>query len=275
MSKLTSVGLGLLGGVVGFFVGGPTGAFVGFGLGLGLGTIIDPTNSDTHSVGEPMQDLEMMTNIEGLPLPDLLGTSKMTGNLLYYGGNKRNEITEEQETGGGGSGGSDGDKEEVVTGYKYYLSWAMGFCMGPVDNLYTVWADDKIVWSGNAPRSEAINGEIVIGLGSGDRGDLPSESHDEYGILQPGYYGEFVGDNAADEGFMGLMYFYFGTDDQTPNDELGDLMLEEGAIESLDYHIPYRRQCYAFLYKNYVGGYNRCPTIKVVVRKAPECSFDT
>ena len=275
MSKLTTYGGALLGGIVGFFIGGPTGAFVGFGLGLGLGTIIDPTNPDHPTVGEPMQDLEMMSNVEGLPLPDLLGTSKMTGNLLYYGGNKRTEITEEAETGGGGSGDGGGGDDEVVTGYRYYLSWAMGFCLGPVDNLYTVWADDKIVWSGDIPRSAVVKGSAVIALTSGDRGEMPVESHDEYGILQPGYYEDVSRDKAADEGFMGLMYFYFGTEDQEPNDELGDLMLNKGAIDSLDYHIPYRRQCYAFLHKNYIGSYNRCPTIKVVVRKAPECSFDT
>jgi hypothetical protein len=216
-----------------------------------------------------MNDLELMTNEEGIPLPDVLGTTKMTGNLLYYGNNYRVEVTEEVDS-GGASGGSSSD--DVVTGYKYYLSWAMGFCLGPIDNLYTVWADDKIVWAGDIPFSEAINGEVTIALATGDRGE-----HEELGDALGEIVIEGLIDKGAEieDGFMGLMTLYFGTDDQVKNSLLGELMLEEGAIESLDYHIPYRRQVYAYLHNNYIGDYNRCPTIKLVVRKAPECSFDT
>lgn len=272
MSKLTNLVLGVVGGVIGFFVGGPVGAMVGFGIGYGLGTIIDPMTPDIPSPGEPMGELEIMTNLEGIPMPEVLGTTKMTGNLLYYGNNRRTEVTEEMESEGSSGGGG---SEDVVTGYRYFLSWAIGFCLGPIDNLYTVWADDKIVWAGNLPRSEVVGGEATIVLGNVDRGEMPPDAEDEYGVFNTAYTSEYTGNDAADQGFMGLMTFYFGTDDQLENDQLGDLMIEEGAIESLDYHIPYRRQCYAYLHNCYIGDYNRCPTIKVVIRKAPECSFDT
>lgn len=272
MSKITNLVLGVVGAVIGFYVGGPAGAFVGFGIGYGLGTVIDPMTPDIPSPGEPMGELEIMTNAEGLPLPDVLGTSKMTGNLLYYGNNYRTEVTEEVE-GGGGSGG--GGSQDAVTGYRYYLSWAMGFCLGPVDTLYTVWADDKIVWAGNLPISEATNGEVNILLGNVDRGELPPALEDEYGIFNLGYMGAYTGEDGAEQGIMGLMTFYFGTEDQEANSTLGALMVSDGAIESLDYHIPYRRQCWAYMHNCYIGDYNRCPTIKVVIRKSPECSFDT
>jgi hypothetical protein len=269
MSKIVNLVLGVIGAVIGFYIGGPAGAMVGFGLGYGLGTIVDPMTPDMPSPGEPMNDLELMTNEEGIPLPDVLGTTKMTGNLLYYGNNYRTEVTEEVDT-GGGSGGS--SSEDQVTGYKYFLSWAMGFCLGPMDNLYTVWSDDTIVWAGDIPFSEAINGEVTIALGTGDRGE-----HQELGDALGETAIQQLMDKGAEieDGFMGLMTFYFGTADQIKNTLLGELMLEEGVIESLDYHIPYQRQCWAYLHDNFIGDYNRCPTIKIVVRKAPECSFDT
>jgi len=275
MSKLTSLALGVVGAVIGFVVSGynPYGAWIGFSIGMGIGTIIDPMTPDMPSPGEPMGELEVMTNIEGIPFPDVLGTTKMSGNLFYYGGNYRTEITEEVD-GGGGSGGGGGD-DEAVTGYRYYLSWAMGFCLGPIDTLYTVWADNDIVWSGAIPVSEATNGEVTIALGVGDRGEWPGDSQSSTGEFI-GDTGLATGDQAADEGFMGLMTFYFGTEDQTiPNSQLTALMLSDGKIEDSTWALPYRRQVYAYMHNTHIGDYNRCPTIKIVVRKAPECSFDT
>jgi len=281
MGKLTNLVLGAVGGVLGAIVGGPWGAFVGFSIGYGLGTIIDPFVPDIPSPGEPtMNDLEMMSNQEGLPLPDILGTAKTTGNLLFYGNNRMTEITENVDSGGGASGGGGGGDEEVVTGQRYFLSWALAFCLGPVDTLYTVWADDEVVWSGELERTVATKGQVNIILMTGDR-DKVSGFEDENGLVSPGEE-FFEGRNSmADEGIIGVMTFYFGTADQEPDDLLGNLMQEEGAFDpadgysDLDYHIPYRRQCYAYLHNCYIGSYNRCPTIKVVLRKAPECSFDT
>jgi hypothetical protein len=225
---------------------------------------------DMPSPGEPMGDLEIMTNIEGIPFPDIVGTSKTTGNLLYYGNNKRKEVTEEVDTGGGSGGG--GGSEDQVVGYKYYLSWAMGICLGPIDNLYTIYADDDIVWAGNLPISETTNGEAIIALArNADRGEWPTSWENEYGEFNTAY----TDDIRDEESFMGLCYFYFGTETQTANTRLGNLMLEEGAIESTTYNIPYRRQCWAYMHNNFIGDFNRCPTLKFVVRKAPECSFDT
>ena len=37
---------------------------------------------------------------------------------------------------------------------------------------------------------------------------------------------------------------------------------------------PYRNMCYAYFDDCLLGGFNRCPTIKFILRKSPACSFD-
>lgn len=294
MSTFFQIIGGIVGAVIGWYVGGgPAGAAYGFAIGAGLASVIDPTVPDVPQPGEPMGELEIMTNTEGSTIPDVLGTTKLTGNLFYYGNNYRTAITEEVDSGGLSFGGG---SETVVTGYRYFLSWAMGFCLGPVDTIFTVYFDDEIVWAGSLPRSIATKGMVTLLLAKGDRQDIvdafTGEGYQDiyesiYGTI-PDYYNDegIFGTIMQNEGFwfqkllnsgnyVGLMHFYFGTEDQEPNDWLTELMIEEGAIEDETLAVPYRRQCYAYFDDCFIGEYNRCPTPKIVVRKAPECSFDT
>ena len=272
MSKFFSFLAGAVEGVIGFFAGGgPAGAWIGFGIGFGLATMIDPIVPDIPQPGEPMGELEIMTNVEGSPLPDLVGTTKMTGNLLYYGNNWRQTLTEDVDSGGASDTGGGGTQ---VTGYRYFLTWAMGFCLGPVDTLYTVYSNDDVVWAGELGIADATNGEVNIALWKGDRGSLEGYETGHGGWLG-GILDAIAAEVAYQEGYIGIMTFYFGTDNQAVNDQLTDLMIEEGVIADSTWAIPYKRQCYAYLHDCCMGSYNRCPTIKIVVRKAPECSFDT
>lgn len=268
MSKIGNFLIGVVGGVIGYIVGGPYGAWIGFGLAYGVANIIDPMVPDMPSPGEPMSDLEMMTSIEGSPIPEILGTTKLTGNLFWFGNNYMIETTEEVDS-GGMSGGS---SQTVVTGQRWYLSWALGFCMGEMDNLYSVYLDDKIMWGGDIAIASATNGMIRIALveGGGPVLDSYGNPYEEGGEV-PGFTGKIM---QPGEGFIGFMNFYFGTADQVIDTELTTLMIEEGTIPDSTWAIPYRRQSWAFLDDIYVGGYNRCPTVKVVMRNAPECSFD-
>lgn len=180
---------GAVGGIAGFFLSGNLyGAWVGFTLGFGLGMMIDPLKPDVQSPGQPgLGDFSVNTAEEGLALPDLLGTSKLNGNIVYYTGDRVVEITEEQETGGGGKGGGS-STQTVVTGYNYYLTWAMVLCLGPVDKLYTIYKNnDEVVWSGDLSRPIS-GGQETITLNG-----------------------------------MGSATFYFGTNDQVANSSLTGL----------------------------------------------------
>ena len=150
-------------GIMGFMYGGPWGAAVGFVVGFGISLAMDALAPDMPSPGQPnLSELSLPTADEGLNIPDILGTTKLSGNTFQYFGNNTVEVTEEVETGGKGGG----DSETVTTGYKYYLSWAMGICLGPVDTLFSVYAGDSLVYEGDLPRPDS--GVSVVTLSALD-----------------------------------------------------------------------------------------------------------
>jgi len=170
----------IIGGGLGFAIGWAFGApWLGLMIGMGVGAMVDPLTPDVPVPGMPeLGNLNISTADEGPPIKDVLGTTKIaSGNILWYGAQHVVEITEEVETGGKGGGGT----ETVVTGYNYYVSWALGICMGPVDTLYTIYNGDDVVWSGELNRPLAGGEETIV---------------------------------LTD---MGSMTFYFGTDDQVAN----------------------------------------------------------
>ena len=245
----------VIGATIGFFIGGPMGAVVGASIGMGVGGYIDPLTPDIPAVGAPVQDLQITTNEIGLPIPDCLGTVKLGGNLLWFGGERSEAIT--QEVGGGGKGG--GDTQTQTTGYRYYMSWAMGICAGPVDEILTIFKNEDIVWSGNTVRPVSGGQETIVIEG------------------------------------MGSMTLFFGTDDQTADFYIQESVaglplgwfydnvlaanvlrvsanLDEGS-EAVNYNLNSRGLCWAFFDDCYIGDYNRMPTMRFVIRKTPEKTF--
>ncbi len=123
------------------------------------------------------QDIDFSTNKYGIPIPEVLGTVKIAGNYIYAGG-QRSKAIKESSGGKGGGGG------EVVTGYKYYMTFALGICMGPVDTIYSVFDNEDLLWAGELKRPAS-------GVASVSAGNL------------------------------GTITFYFGTDNQEPSAKLG------------------------------------------------------
>jgi len=156
---------GVDGAVIGFWLGGPTGAMMGAALGAGIGGVIDPLEPDLPSPGQPeLGDLDVTTATEGLVISDFVGTTKMAGNIFWYGKGRTKEIKEKVKTGKGGGG-----SKKVTKGFEYYLSWAVGLAIGPVDEVYTILKNDDVVWSGSLKRSDAVDGSTTVtldGMGS-------------------------------------------------------------------------------------------------------------
>ena len=167
-------GLGIVvGAIAGFYTGGAGWALagsiiMGASVGYAIGSAIDPQTPDMPQPGEPkMGELDIPTAEEGGVIPDLLGTSKIAGNILWYGGARTEEVTEEQEVQGGGKGGGGGTTTQTVTvGYKYYLSWALGLALGPVDELITVLRGEEVVWEGSLLLSNYPGGVASITCGN-------------------------------------------------------------------------------------------------------------
>lgn len=233
---------GIAYGVVGFFVGGgPAGAAWGFAIGFGMSVAMDALAPDQPSPGQPQTaELAFPSAQEGGNIPDILGTTKLSGNFIQYWGNRVVEIKE--DSGGKGSGGG-GD---VTTGYKYFLSFVMGICLGPTDVLFAVYAGDELIWSGETERPETGGLEIIV-IGETDKTGNVSVPDD------------------TDAPFIGNMYLYFGTDDQAINTKMQ---------ADKPYTPAYRGLCYAFFDDCYIGKYNRVPPIKFIIGKFPVLEFN-
>lgn len=127
---LTVVGMG-----VGFMLGGPFGAQIGAMIGGIVGNVLfGPTIE-----GPRLSDLNVTSSTYGQCIPELYGTMRMGGNLIWTTG-----LIEHKKKSGGGKGGP------KQTTYTYTASFAIAFCKGEVNDVLRLWADGKLI-SGNSP----------------------------------------------------------------------------------------------------------------------------
>lgn len=153
----------VVGGVIGWFIGGPAGALYGASIGFSIGMYLDPMTPDVSSPGAPLPlASDIMASTIGDPVPDLLGTGKITGHLLCFG--KERTVTIKTEVEGKGAD----EPDPYVSGYEYYMSWAVGIIAGPVDILYSVYKGDEVVWEGELAIPDFGGQETITleGMGS-------------------------------------------------------------------------------------------------------------
>lgn len=245
MSTGTIVG-GVVGAVVGYVVGGPYGAFVGASIGMGIGSWIDPIEPSVTQPGKPKPaDLSIVTAKEGDPIPDLNGIGQFAGNIIFHCCDRVEEIKETQGGGGGGGGkgggGGGGSSQEVVTGYKYYHTWAVAICTGPVDNLYTIWRQDEVIYG---------------------QDDIEAEDYTE-GLERSGDM-----DTITLKKGMGSADFYWGT--STASAPSYDKVVNNTVKEGINCNIPYRNLCWCLFKDAYIGDYHRVPNLLFVIGKRPD-----
>lgn len=175
---------GIAGGIIGFFVGGPIGAAYGFAVGFGVGSYIDPMTPDIEAPGGPKQDLQLTANTIGSPIIDLAGTGKISKTTLLCYGKEHTEAVSTEVEGGKGGGGS----QKQQTGNNYYMTWALGICRGPVDTFWTIFKDEKPIWSGQLDRPAS--------------GGVQTLAITDFGTVR----------------------IYFGTSDQAADSDVGDII---------------------------------------------------
>jgi hypothetical protein len=141
--------LGIVGAVVGFYIGGPGGAYYGFMVGLAVGGALFPPSIDTPRP-TPGQ-LSLQTSTYGGCVPVVFGARRISGNLLWIGALQ----THEQEDSSGGKGGKGGGGS---ISYTYSISMAWGLCMGR-KTVIKAWAGkDDITEAGFADCATIYDG---------------------------------------------------------------------------------------------------------------------
>lgn len=75
----------------------------------------------------------------GDPVPEILGTTRISGNVIYYDDFTAHEHRETQRTGKGGGG-----SKSVSITYTYTVAVIVGLCEGPVQGVNQVWISKDI-----------------------------------------------------------------------------------------------------------------------------------
>lgn len=141
MQLAVSVAGAVVGGTIGFFVGGPAGAAYGAQLGFALGGIAGSLL--IHQNGPAPGDLRVQDSAYGRPIPWYYGIYRGAGNVIWCGQAQQHQP---------GKGGPPG--QTSVT-----LSFAVGICEGPIAGIRRIWANGKLIWDMSNPSNfQAISG---------------------------------------------------------------------------------------------------------------------
>lgn len=126
----------LVGATIGFFVGGPTGARIGWTIGSFLDA---PEGQDTQA---PRLDSLTAEALDyGAPIPIVYGRARLAGFRLWQRAIR--EQTHTEEVGGKGGGGG-----ATNTTYSYYGTFAVGLCEGEIAGIRKIWADSTLIYNG-------------------------------------------------------------------------------------------------------------------------------
>jgi len=149
---MADIVLPVVGGAVGFVLGGPSGAILGANLGGMAAGAFFPKN---HRVKLPTQegprlaDLRAQTSTYGNVVPRIFGTMRIAGNVIWSTDIKevKTEKTSTQTSSGGGKGGGGGKTttSQTTVTYEYFVTLAIAICEGPIDEVIRVWADSKVL----------------------------------------------------------------------------------------------------------------------------------
>lgn len=166
------VALGVVGGVVGYYFGGPQGAAYGFSIGYGVGAA---TEKKPNIEGPRLEDLRLTTSSYGQPIPWLRGSPRVSGQIVWA-----SEKREVATTSGGGKGGG-----PETTSYTYEVDVLVMLCDHEAAALSRIWSNGKLVWT---RRPGATNESLAASDGSnlwqrltfypGEQSQLPDPTYE-------------------------------------------------------------------------------------------------
>lgn len=99
------------------------------------------------------EELQFASASEAIVAPVIFGTQRIGGNYLRCEQKNLRAVGIYSEPEGGKGGGD--EPEPVIVGYNYYLPFDYGLCMGPVDEVHSVWDATSI--------SKLANGTPFVG----------------------------------------------------------------------------------------------------------------
>jgi hypothetical protein len=140
MGEVGRVALTITGTIVGSFFGQPG---LGAVVGSAVGGVIFPGDRPAAE-GPRLDDLQVQISSYGAAIPILHGTMRIAGNVIWSAPLK--EIRSDTEEGGKGG--------VTLTEYRYFGTFAVAVCAGPIDKILRIWADTKLIYNVTGTQSE-------------------------------------------------------------------------------------------------------------------------
>ena len=99
----------------------------------------------TVTRADKISNFTVSTAEYGSPVMEVLGTTRISGNVIYYDDFTAHEHREEQRTGKGG-----GKSKSVSITYTYTVACILGLCEGPIAGIRRMWVGKEIYTYPNA-----------------------------------------------------------------------------------------------------------------------------
>lgn len=195
MSNFGQIAGAVVGGVIGFFVGGgPAGAIYGFQLGLLAGSVLFPTQLPGVQ-GPRLGDGQQTVSQVGQPIPAIFGRQCVGGNIIWASPIREVATTE--------TAGGKGGPEQSQTTYSYFRSFAILLATrepdeGPIAGIRRIWANGKIIYDKSLPDGVTL-------------ADITN------GTADPDVIDQFVNQQAVTSDLASRMTLYLGSEDQMPD----------------------------------------------------------
>ncbi|MBV8938337.1 MAG: glycoside hydrolase TIM-barrel-like domain-containing protein [Alphaproteobacteria bacterium] len=146
---MASIILSAAGGALGGATGIPGGAIIGRALGNLAGSYIDNSlfGADTQisRTGPRLADLAVQTSTYGKMIPIVYGSVRLAGNMIWSTPIRETVTTTSSSSSTGGGKGGGGKVTQTSTTYSYSVSLAIAVCEGPINAVWRVWADAKLL----------------------------------------------------------------------------------------------------------------------------------
>ena len=127
---------------VGYMIGGPTGAQIGWMIGSAY-------RASKQEIRQPaVGDLRIQTAQYGVPIPYVVGSQRIAGNIIWASEKRTYDIKTRTGKGGGPT--------QVQTGYRQDL--AILLCKGPIAGISRMWANNALVVNGNRMELGSVSG---------------------------------------------------------------------------------------------------------------------
>jgi hypothetical protein len=116
-----------VGALIGYSIGGPTGAQLGWLAGSMLG-------GQQSVAPQQLADITLQTSAYGTPVNRIVGTQRVAGNVIWYGDKKQYTKT---------TGGKGGAPQQTSQGWT--VDFAVGICVGPIKGIRRVWSNGTLI----------------------------------------------------------------------------------------------------------------------------------